>query len=734
LAAGLPLFALAGAGEAGPDAAADLRALREGVADLRGAPGAVPGAMAALGPRAFVVYAGRQDRRSLPAVVAARAGSGRVLAAGHEAYFTAEAVRRPGNARFLANALAWLGGRPVGQVRVAQVGGDAGPFREAGARVTAAAVADLTAGGLRDADVLALDQGALSGEAHAAARERVTAFVRRGGGLLAYGPAWGWLQLNPGRSLASDHGGNRLLVPLGAAWTDGSLGATTTTETDGLHAGAALEALRGHAAGQRLGTAELAAAVQVIGLAAGSVPPDDPGFGRPLRTLMAAQNQGPVVPTRQSPAALATPFRRLQIVLDGQDYRAGGPLAERAHPAAADFPGAVPAGAARVTRTLTVDLEGRGWQSTGLYAVAGEPVTVRLAGGGPRGLAVRIGTHTDTLWHLNRWERFPEVSRSWPLEGRETRVVSPFGGAVLLDVGDRGARPRGKLEVTVEGAVEAPLFVRGVTTAAQWRRARNAPGPWAEMQGNTIVLSVPSSVVRTLENPEAVMAYWDELSALAREIYAEPQPRVRRERFCVDRQISAGYMHAGYPIMTGDDVAARFVDLSVLRGRQGGGVWGFYHELGHNYQKPEWTFDGTGEVTCNLLSLYACEKLNGVMEGAHDALRTADLEARIRRHLAEGAPYEKWKSEPFLALAMYIQLRREFGWEPFKKVFAEYRDLPATERPRTDDARRDQWLVRMSRATGRNLGPFFERWGVPTSEGARRSVADLPRWLPPILR
>ena len=31
---------------------------------------------------------------------------------------------------------------------------------------------------------------------------------------------------------------------------------------------------------------------------------------------------------------------------------------------------------------------------------------------------------------------------------------------------------------------------------------------------------------------------------------------------------------------------------------------------------------------------------------------------------------------------------------------------------------------------GRNLGPFFQAWGVPTSEKARVSIADLPAWMP----
>jgi hypothetical protein len=39
-------------------------------------------------------------------------------------------------------------------------------------------------------------------------------------------------------------------------------------------------------------------------------------------------------------------------------------------------------------------------------------------------------------------------------------------------------------------------------------------------------------------------------------------------------------------------------------------------------------------------------------------------------------------------------------------------------------------MVRFSRAVGRNLGPFFQAWDIPTSEQARKSIANLPVWMP----
>ena len=68
------------------------------------------------------------------------------------------------------------------------------------------------------------------------------------------------------------------------------------------------------------------------------------------------------------------------------------------------------------------------------------------------------------------------------------------------------------------------------------------------------------------------------------DLAARPRERARPERYVTDVQISAGYMHAGYPIMTHLDAAARFVDLRASGRRKGD--WGLFHEMGHNHQQP----------------------------------------------------------------------------------------------------------------------------------------------------
>jgi hypothetical protein len=307
---------------------------------------------------------------------------------------------------------------------------------------------------------------------------------------------------------------------------------------------------------------------------------------------------------------------------------------------------------------------------------------------------------------------------------------------VFVEVPEKAAL--GRISVTIAGAVAAPRFVRGETSLAEWKKTiRNAPAPWAELEGKRCILTVPSYAVRDLDDPEALMAYWDETMDHCADLYGIPRERTRPERYCVDRQISAGYMHSGYPIMTGDDVAKTFCDLTVLRGKEGNKVWGFYHEVGHNHQVGDWTWEGCGEVTNNLFSLYGNEMLNGVTPdytASHPAIRPDALKTRMEKYFTDGTDYEKWKSDPFLALTMYIQLRREFGWEPFKKVFAEYRTLPRNERPQNDLEKRGQFMVRFSRAVGKNLAPFYQLWGVPISEEARRAVSNYPVWMPDELK
>jgi hypothetical protein len=148
--------------------------------------------------------------------------------------------------------------------------------------------------------------------------------------------------------------------------------------------------------------------------------------------------------------------------------------------------------------------------------------------------------------------------------------------------------------------------------------------------------------------------------------------------------------------------------------------------MGHNHQESEWTFDGTGEVTCNLFSVYV---LDTVVKAEDKRTSAAECRKRFDGYKQDGAQYEKWMSDPFLALGFFLEMKRAFGWKPFQDFFAEEAALSAAEKPKSDLEKRTQWLVRMSRLTGRDLTPWFALWNVPVDVGAAKSVSRLPAWI-----
>ena len=730
LAALLAGFRLAGA-EPG-----DVEALLKGVTEIV-APGALVGPVAVFGDKAFVVMTGRSGRHRLPILAAARWGKGRIVLAGHESIFGS--TQRPDQRQLVLNIAAWLAGdrpRPV-RVLIVDHRQVAPVLKEAGFEVAVVGIGQL-AELLAKADVLFISGNHFTPADRAGLREKVAAFIEGGGGYADGIPGWGWKQLHPNLSLADDHGGNRLTARMGLAFADGSVEGTgkegflaDRIGLDLAHAVCALAALEQQAAGGgKLSKDDLAQVGATLTNACGAVPSGDALLLPKLRALIEKQGAA-AVPMPKHPLGLDNPVGRIACVLQNAEMRRAPVEKLAAHPAAAGFPGAVPPEAKRIEKAVTIDTAVPDWASTGLYAAPGEAIEVTLPPqAAAAGLGLRIGAHTDAIWGHDRWSRFPEISYAAPLAAPATRFGNPFGGIVYVTV-PRGCK-LGRIEVRVKGAVEMPYFVQGETPLHQWRTTiRHRAAPFAELATRKIILTIPASVVRNLDDPEALMWVWDAgLDAIA-DLAAIPRERERPERLCADQQISAGYMHSGYPIMTHLDVAATLADRDNIVKGGASTSWGFWHELGHNHQSPHWTFAGTGETTVNLFSLYCCERVSNEPVAKNSWLNPPQRNKAVARYFADGAKFSDWCRDPGLSLMFYAQLQQAFGWGAFRRVFAGYRAARGGELPRSDDEKRDQFLVRFSREVGRDLGPFFAAWGIPTSEAARKSLAGLPVWLPP---
>lgn len=708
----------------------DVSSLLDGVASVP-APG-VPGTLVAFGEQAFPILLDKQGETVL---AGARVGAGRVAAFGHGGLTGSS----DGDAaRLRLNIARWL----LGDHRRATVFG-----------VDAAAIEALRADGV-EIDMLdrlpkELDEvGLIFGTVENLVRDRgltvdqIRQWLNAGGGLLAADTAWGYLQLKHAETIDALPC-NRLMMPEGLAWTN-----TLRDAPDGVAYGvpdgdARIPPTTAHAllAAKLLCDGEggldqetSAAAVATVSAAIDAVSDLGPleqlldrEAGRAdIEAAFAGMDKHPLDPKTQ-------PLACLLLDLASKRWSTSDAGEIRAHPSAAAFPGSVPGDADRGRADLTLETSLFGWRSTGLYAPPGEVVTLEFdAGRVGRGIAVQIGAWRDPQQFPKR-VRMRRVLRRWSVDDTTIRVASPVGGPIYIDL--PGDLAFGSLTVAVTGAVRAPHFRLGVTSEQDWREAiRNAPAPWGELESDEVALTLPSDTMRNLDDPAALMRHWNRIHEAMQEL--EPRQAShwadRQFRYVADRRLSWGYMYcpADGPIVVPMSAAHEATDLAfITRAEEKPTMWGWYHEMGHSHQDPMWTFSGLGEVTVNIFTVYALDRVLGVDPNDDTRARMGPRES-WKRYEAFKASDEKFPGDAFTGLACYALLWQAFGWEPFRDVFAEYRGLPADQQPRDDQARRDQWLVRMSRAVERDLGPYFESWRIGASEEAEHEVADLPAWMP----
>ncbi|KAM4035796.1 TRPM8 channel-associated factor homolog [Anomaloglossus baeobatrachus] len=375
--------------------------------------------------------------------------------------------------------------------------------------------------------------------------------------------------------------------------------------------------------------------------------------------------------------------------------------------------------------TVEIDATNHGddaWRSTGLYLPPGKPATLvfptSIVG---KGLEVQVGCHSDDLSSAEELYRAPVVVQRKNVVAEKVVISSVWGGLLYVIV--KGKSQLGIVPVTVYGAEPAPTFIKGQTSLSFWLDTiRKYPAPWAELITDNIVLTVPSNVIRSLDDPEALLSEWDNIMNAVAELAVIPKKFVRPERIVADVQISAGWMHAGYPVMCHIPSATSITDLQSMKK----GIWGPIHELGHNQQQSAWEFrPNTTEATCNLWSVYVNENVLGIpRDQAHSALKPEERDACIKEYLKNGAKLADWNV--WTALETYLQLQEGFGWDPFKRLFSDYQTMSNVSTENT--CKMNLWAEKFSQVVNKNLSPFFKAWGWPIDEATWQKLSTLPAW------
>ncbi len=132
-------------------------------------------------------------------------------------------------------------------------------------------------------------------------------------------------------------------------------------------------------------------------------------------------------------------------------------------------------------------------------------------------------------------------------------------------------------------------------------------------------------------------------------------------------------------------------------------------------------FEGTGEVTVNIFTLHAMDILCHQTPWIHNWLKNQISDTK--NYISNGSKFNEWKQNPGIALFIYAQLAREYGWENYKSIFRQYEEL--NPKLKSNQEKIDYWIMTFSRQVGYNLIPLFKFWGFPISESTIDSLADL---------
>ncbi|XP_033111416.1 TRPM8 channel-associated factor homolog [Anneissia japonica] len=408
----------------------------------------------------------------------------------------------------------------------------------------------------------------------------------------------------------------------------------------------------------------------------------------------------------------------------------------KSYPEASVFPGEVPSVLQPISKSVEIDATYTGlphyfpsnstpvWRSTGLYAAPSTPITITVPPEAvKKGVRVLIGCHTDDLTRKETFHRYPRISRSFEIISVVTKAANVFGGLIYITV-PAGVN-LGKLQVSIDNGYAAPEFVLGKTDDDDWKKSLSDNSvPYCELISEHMILTVQTSEARSrVKSPTEIIKIYRACVDVTNEVSGIKHQRARGERFVLDAQISAGYMHAGYPIMGQNGSAVYMLDIDAIYRDN---IWGPVHEIGHQYQTKGWTPSGGSESTNNIFSVYASEKVMNIPRNkAHSSLSPTDRKQRIYKYIADGRKYENWNG--WTCLETYLQLQAAFGWDFFVKILGEY-NQDMTERPSSNQQILDEWMRRSSRITGYNLGPFYEGWGWPVSQEALKDVTGLPHW------
>ena len=399
----------------------------------------------------------------------------------------------------------------------------------------------------------------------------------------------------------------------------------------------------------------------------------------------------------------------------------------------------------------------RGLHSTGLYALPGAPVTITMSGSCSHGIACTIGSALDKLWNQSElsaeeWTRHPEGASYTSLterNGDTVTIANHSGGLVYIEssgsiLHTRVGAPKvsENLDIFAQAVVHncalAPVYRTGKTTEAEWATLRQCDSRvlYGELAGKRIILTLPIDVVMGIEDPNAVVEFWDAVVDHLEDITFRPEiDSFNIIRLLTDKQAGVQTLkHDPYAMTISEEDAAVIVKVGELSTTYFKTFWRVLSLITELFESALWPRFASGQCWKNTLSLYVC---NFFLRMKLEPLVRNELEVESR---ATDFMMPSTRKRALLVgdhdTALCVLLIRTFGWKGIQKIFAQYSRLEKWKSPKVFRERVDVFVCIVSQVASRDMRPFFELWNLRSSppttlkQHLLEVYFDLPKWIP----
>ena len=385
--------------------------------------------------------------------------------------------------------------------------------------------------------------------------------------------------------------------------------------------------------------------------------------------------------------------------------------------------------------------------STGLYAAPGELITIDVPQG-DYSLSAQIGAWTDNLSGIQNPPRDPIIYTRTQLAPGRNYLRNLYGGHIYIFAGRPLATP---LNLVFDNVVKSPDFVLGETTNEEWKTAaQKSCVPWLELRSQNMIFVVPREYVltRPIADATAAMQEWDNI--IKYDYYEweglkeNPSEEIDKApllpwRIVLDIKPVVGYGHSGFPIVAQNDYSW-YDGIGNVALIDGGGNWGYYHELGHNNQQTSyWSWSSLGETSNNLFAFKVAHRLMSQVPQAwppkHPALATAIPNAlSFAKDGSATKDFDGTDSridDPFARLTPFLQIFDKvpagMSYDSWGFMTELYKKARRAKRiSLTDQDKRDFVYEALCDYTQRDWSYFFKAWGINISNISLNKMQQYP--------